>query len=84
MDWNTVWQTITGWIEMKGLKLGLIILLTAIALFLARVVARRLVAAYKHSHKDGELQKRADTLGSMFRYVLSIGCTSSDNPDKEH
>lgn len=73
MDWNALWEAIVGWFEMKGLKLGLILFLTATALLLARVVARRLVASYKHRHKDRELQKRADTLGAMFRYVLNIG-----------
>jgi small conductance mechanosensitive channel len=71
MDWNIVWQTIAEWLEMKGLKLGLVVLITVIALLVARVIARRLVNAYKHKHKDRELQKRAETLGSMFRYVLS-------------
>jgi small conductance mechanosensitive channel len=73
MDWNAFWQAIVDWLQLKGLKLGLVILLTVAALILARVVARRLVMSYKHKHRDRELQKRAETLGSMFRYVMGIG-----------
>jgi small-conductance mechanosensitive channel len=72
MDFHTIWQSIQDWLEVKGLKFGLIILVTVFALAIARVVAHRLVAVYKRRHVDREHQKRADTLGSMFRYVLSI------------
>jgi small conductance mechanosensitive channel len=61
------------WLEVKGLRLVLTIALTAFALLIAGILARRVVGAYKHKHKDRELQKRAETLGSMFRYVLSTG-----------
>ncbi len=73
MDWNALWKTILDWMQLKGLKLGLVILLTFVALMIVRVIAHRLVAAYKHKHKDREHQKRAETLGSMFRYALSTG-----------
>jgi small-conductance mechanosensitive channel len=76
MDLESIWQTVLNWFELRGFKLGLIILVMILALFASRVLAYRLVKTYKCRHPERELQKRADTLGSMFRYVLSIGVLS--------
>jgi len=73
MDWHIYWQSILDWLQLSGLKLVFLILGTFVALMVARIVANRLVAFYKKRHTDLELHKRADTLGSMFRYVLSTG-----------
>jgi small-conductance mechanosensitive channel len=73
MEWEVIWQSFLDWFAVKGLKLALTVAVTIVALVLARAVARRLVQSYKQKHKDRELQKRAKTLGSMFRYALSAG-----------
>lgn len=73
MNWHVYWQSILDWLQLSGLKLVFLIIGTFIALMVARIVANRLVSFYKKRHTDLELHKRADTLGSMFRYVLSTG-----------
>ena len=73
MEANEIWATTQDWLNLKGMKLALVVLSTILALVMARIVAGRLTRTYKRKHTDRELQKRAETLGAMFRYVLNIG-----------
>jgi small conductance mechanosensitive channel len=52
------------------LHIGLILILTGIALKAARVLSSRLISLAIRQKEDPEFQKRTQTLGSIIRYVL--------------
>jgi len=74
-DLKGMWESSYEWIITTGLSILVILLLALIALRLARLVSRRLFKAFKFSEEDSEMKKRADTLGSIIQYVISIGVT---------
>lgn len=67
-----IWSEILAWLSGRGFRVGIIVVGTIIALITARLLASRLITVYKRHHEERELQKRADTLGSMFRHLLGI------------
>jgi small-conductance mechanosensitive channel len=71
MDFAGYFKTISHWIMTSGLRVILIVILTLIALRVARFLSVRIFALKKE--RDIEFQKRADTLSSVIRYVLVIG-----------
>jgi small-conductance mechanosensitive channel len=71
MDFASYFRTVSHWIMTSGLRVILIVILTLIALRVARFLAVRIFALKKE--RDNEFQKRADTLSSVIRYVLVIG-----------
>lgn len=71
MNWDALIAETLNWLQAKGARLGITIILTIVAIFVARLLANRLTTAYKSRHEDIEHKKRAETLGSMFQYVLS-------------
>jgi small conductance mechanosensitive channel len=61
------------WSLSNGLKIVLTVILTLIALQVARSLSNRFIAlVLKHGEDDQEFQKRTQTLGSILRYVLII------------
>jgi small conductance mechanosensitive channel len=71
MDFAGYFKTVSHWIMTSGLRVILIVILTLIALRVARFLSVRIFALKKE--RDIEFQKRADTLSSVIRYVLVIG-----------
>jgi small conductance mechanosensitive channel len=71
MDFAGYFKTISQWIMTGGLRVILIVVLTLIALRVARYLSVRIFTLKKD--RDVEFQKRADTLSSVIRYVLVIG-----------
>lgn len=69
MDWQSYLDMATGWIIASGLRILLIIIIMIVAIKLAGFIANRIVRPFR-SGKNEEVQKRADTLGSLIRYVL--------------
>lgn len=61
-----------SWFMETGLAILLILVLTLIAIRLARMVADRTMGVVKKRKMTEEAQKRADTLSSVVRYVLTI------------
>jgi len=62
-------EIVGDWLITSGLKIVLIVLLTFVALRVARYVSSRVFSAARKK-EDIEYQKRADTLSSVIRYIL--------------
>jgi len=60
----------SAWLLGSGVRIALILLLTAVALRFARALSRRGFAALQRDEKDPEKRKRTDTLGSFAYYVM--------------
>jgi small conductance mechanosensitive channel len=71
MDIQKYFELVNKWLLTNGLRVLLIIILTFVALRLARFISIRIFPASK-KEKDPEFQKRANTLSSVIRYLLSI------------
>lgn len=72
MDINTFLGTTGEWMMTTGARLLVILVLTLIALKMARVLSNRLFKVVMKARLEAEMQKRAETLRSLVRYVLSI------------
>jgi len=71
MDFAGYFKTISQWFMTSGLRIILIVILTFIALRVARFLSVRIFTLKKE--RDLEFQKRADTLSAVIRYVLVVG-----------
>lgn len=71
MDFAGYLESISQWFMTGGLRVILIVILSLIALKVARYISIRIFTFKKE--RDVEYQKRADTLSSVIRYVLVIG-----------
>lgn len=60
------------WFLSSGLRILLILILMLIGLKAAKIISNRLFSVFR-KNKDDEFKKRADTLSSIIRYILSIG-----------
>ncbi len=69
MDLKQYAEIAIQWLLDSGLRILLIIVLTLIALKVARYLASRLFSLARRD-RDLEFQKRAQTLGSVVRYLL--------------
>jgi len=65
-------QRAAEWVLSSGLTVLFIVILTIIALRLAKLLSARLFAALKRGTEEIEVHKRADTLGSIVKYILSV------------
>lgn len=71
MDIQTYFDMVTQWLLTSGLRILLVVLLTLVALKVARIISVRIFPESKRE-KDPEYNKRADTLSSVIRYILFI------------
>jgi len=69
MDINAYFQKVINWSLSSGLHIILVLILTLVALKAAKALSKRLVQFAVHQRKDPEFEKRAQTLGSILRYV---------------
>ena len=73
MDVNMYMPKILEWSLSNGIKIVLTVILTLIALKIAKGLSNRfIVLVLKHGEEDEEFQKRTQTLGSIVRYTLII------------
>ncbi len=72
MDIQAYLELIWRWVFTSGLRVILILALTLGALKAARMLSVRLLSLFKQKD-DVEFKKRADTLSSVIRYMLTIG-----------
>ena len=74
MDFSLqIWLTkILEWMTTSGLRVIFLLILTYVALKLADWVSSRIFRAFGNGRFDVEMQKRADTLVSVIRYVLDV------------
>ena len=71
MDWQAYWDNTVAWLLGTGIRVGVIVVLTAIALWVVRFVSRRLFAVMFRK-ANGEMKERADTLRSLVNYGLGF------------
>jgi small-conductance mechanosensitive channel len=74
MDFNDLIQKLTQWFITSGLRVLLIIVLTLIALRVAKFVSTRLLS-FSLKTDDVEFKKRVDTLSSITQNILFIAIT---------
>lgn len=72
MDFHEILDKVVNWMQTSGLRLILIILLTTVALRLAKLISNKIFAPLLDKGLDGEMKKRADTLRSLIRYILRV------------
>ena len=73
MDLNTYMPRIIEWSMTNGVKVVLTVILTLIALKVAKGLSGKFISlAMKRGQEDQEIQKRTQTLGSIVRYALVI------------
>ncbi|NIO29747.1 MAG: mechanosensitive ion channel [Candidatus Latescibacteria bacterium] len=73
MNFEALYQQVLQWLTSSGLKVLLIVILGFVALRIVKVVAKRLFSTVQKKKPGVEGEKRAETLSSLVRYVLSIG-----------
>ncbi len=76
MDIQVLLDKTIVWFTTSGLRILLVIVLALIALRIGKWLSRRLLAPIVGDDSDIETRKRADTLGSLIRYVLTVAILS--------
>jgi len=71
-NWTTFLQTAYEWMITSGARILVLLLVTLIALRIARALVGRLVTTIDRTGTDGEAKKRAETLGSVVQYAVSV------------
>jgi len=72
MDIKGLLTLSADWLLSSGIRIAIIIIMMFITLKLAGVLSRRLFAPFKKDKLEAEMQKRADTLSSLLKYILSV------------
>lgn len=72
MEVKEVMQLVYAWLLTSGLRILLIVVGVLVALRLVKILSRRIFSVFLKGDVDSEMKKRADTLGSLLRYVLSV------------
>ncbi len=71
IDFQHIVQMAVDWVVSSGFTILIIVVLAFIGLKAARLLASRIMNMFIRHGDDLEFKKRADTLGSLLRYVLS-------------
>jgi small conductance mechanosensitive channel len=69
---SDITANIIEWMMSQGIRIVLILILMFIALKLIRVISNRIFSFFRKKKEEEEFQKRAETLQSVIRFVLSI------------
>jgi small conductance mechanosensitive channel len=72
MDLTLVLKAIGSWFVSTGLRIILIAIITLIVIKAARVLTDRLATAFRKHEVDEESRKRASTLSSVIRHILTV------------
>jgi small conductance mechanosensitive channel len=72
MDIKEFTEPVLQWLVAHGPKLLVIIVLSFVAMKIARILSERIFSKVKKGIKEVEMQKRADTLSSLVRYIANI------------
>jgi len=72
MDITIYLQKATDWLFTSGLHILLILILTVIALKATKAFSNRLINILSRHKEEIEFQKRAQTLGSIVKYALTV------------
>jgi small conductance mechanosensitive channel len=72
MDIQVFLERALEWLSASGLRILLIIVLAVVALKVARLLSRRILAPLIRDELEEEAQKRAETLNSLIRYIFPV------------
>jgi len=72
MDLAAILKAIGGWFVSTGLRIVLIAIITLIVIKGVKVLANRLQVAFSRQKVDEESKKRASTLSSVIRHLLTV------------
>ncbi len=72
MDLTAILKEIGNWFLTTGLRIILIIIVTLILMKAVRILTRRLTTVFTRQKIDEESQKRASTLSSVIRHLLTV------------
>jgi small conductance mechanosensitive channel len=74
MDFNLqIWfSKILEWLTTSGIRVFFLLIMTSVALKVANWLSTRIFGAIGNGRFDDEMQKRADTLVSVVRYILDV------------
>jgi small conductance mechanosensitive channel len=72
MDLTVVLKAMGSWFVSTGLRIVLIAIVTLIVIKAARVLTDRLARAFRRHEVDEESKKRASTLSSVIRHILTV------------
>ncbi len=72
MDIDVFIKKFWGWLLTSGIQIIITVVITLIALKLARIFANRIVSLFTERQKDAEAQKRTETLGAVISHVLKV------------
>jgi small-conductance mechanosensitive channel len=72
MDLTVVLKAIGNWFVSTGLRIFLIAIITLVVVKAARVLTNRLATAFRKHQVDEESKKRASTLSSVIRHILTV------------
>ena len=72
MDLAVILKAIGGWFVSTGLRIVLIAIITLIVIKGVKVLANRLQVAFSRQKVDEESKKRASTLSSVIRHLLTV------------
>lgn len=71
-DFNQFLSSIGSWVVDTGLKIFLVLILSLIVIKVIGVFSKRLTALLTRRQTDEEYRKRADTLASVIRHLLTV------------
>jgi len=72
MEIKEILEILTAWLLSSGIRILIILILALIALRLSRLLSRKLFGVFIKKGIEGESKKRADTLGSLLRYIMLV------------
>ncbi len=71
MDWQDFLDKADVWLKVSGIKIILIIIGTLVVTKIARMLLNRIFRVFLQAGLDAEMKKRADTLSSLARNIVS-------------
>ncbi|UCD64236.1 MAG: mechanosensitive ion channel family protein [Candidatus Zixiibacteriota bacterium] len=72
MDLQNILDRAVAWLSSSGLRVLLIIVLAFVALRVARLLSQRILAPLIKGELEEEARKRAQTLNSLIRHILTV------------
>ncbi|MBX9694912.1 MAG: mechanosensitive ion channel family protein, partial [Cyanobacteria bacterium] len=72
MNLSNYWESAITWLFTVGLQMVIIVAMMVIALKGTDFVSKRVSKIFKRGKEQTELRKRADTLSSVIRYILTV------------
>ena len=76
MDFKPLLNNLLIWLTTVGPKILLIVILTFIGIKLASLLATRIFTTFKKAKPEDEMQKRADTLSALIRYIIVVAISA--------